>query len=86
MDKNLKCIMCGSLISVAVAGSIYCFTEKYCEDCRAKIEEQKHVAENTIPTNTRQLYVGGLSGTAFVIDTSTSPFDHDNFWKNIKIN
>lgn len=86
MDKHLKCIMCGCLIPVAIAGTIYCFTEKYCIDCKKRVEEQKHIVENATPTDIRQIYVGGLSGTAFVVDTSTSCFDSDNFWKNITIN
>ncbi len=85
MDKNLKCIMCGCFVPIAVVGTLYCFTEKYCNDCKEKIEEQKHIIENTIPTNAKQIYVSSLSGTNVVIDTSTNYFDSQNFYKNLKL-
>ena len=86
MEEYLECILCGGLISVAVAGTLYCFTEKYCIDCKKKLEGQKHIVENTMPADTRQIYVAGVSGTTVVINTSNNYFDSEGFWRNIKIN
>ena len=76
MDKNLKYTMCGCSISLTLSGTLYCFTEKYCKGCGVKLEEQKHIIENIIPTNNRQFYVTGASGTTVAIDTSTNYFGY----------
>lgn len=73
--------MCGCFISVAVVGTFYCFTEKYCKDCKIKIEEQKHIIENNIPTNIRRIYATNTMGTIVAIDTSTNYFNYEDFIK-----
>jgi hypothetical protein len=75
MDKNLKCIICGCFLPITIAGTLYCFAEKYCKDCKEKLEEQKHIIENITPTNARQIYLMNASGTSsIVIDTSSNYF------------
>ena len=70
MEKNLKCISCGYLIAIAITGNVYYFTDKYCKDCREKLEKQPHNIEVNLSSNTRQSYISGLSSTAYVVDTS----------------
>lgn len=83
MDKNLKCVICSCFLPLTVASTLYCFTESYCKDCKGKLEEQKHIIENIVPTNTRQIYNTGISGTAAItiIDTPSNYFNPENFYK-----
>jgi hypothetical protein len=75
MEKKLKCIACGCLITLMASSDVYFFVDNHCKDCRDKLEKQPHNVENNLPTNARQIYVAGLSGTAYTIDTSTNWFD-----------
>lgn len=75
MERKLKCIACGCLIALTASGNVYYFVDKYCKDCRDKVESQPHSTERHVSPDSRQVYIAGLSGTAYVIDTSTNWFD-----------
>lgn len=54
-----------------MAGSIYCFTERYCYKCREEIEKYPHAFEDRNFSEAKRVYVAGLSGTTYAInDTS----------------